>query len=166
MKMCVAFVLLVGCSCGAADVAPAPEPVPAAPECRVVFSPELDIAELTEDAALEWSEATGCDVRTGDGGIPVRFVDRILNLKGEPQCGVTHRERDAAGAIVGAKDIEISTNVGDRCHLTARDVLHEMGHGLAPHRGHTAEGLLAPVPNGVDYVDAVSAEYVSAELFH
>ncbi len=168
MKPGVAFLFVMGCgACGVAneaapDVAPEQAPV----RCEVVFSPEPDIAELTENAALEWGEATGCDVHTGDGGIPVRFVARILNPAGEPQCGVTHRVRDASGAIVGAKDIEVSSNLSDRCHLTARDVLHEMGHGLAPRRGHTTEGLLAPVPNGVNYVDAVSAAYVGEALPH
>lgn len=132
--------------------------------CTVVFSPEESIAELAESAAEQWSEATGCDVRVGEGGVAIRFVERITNDAGDPQCGVTHRMRDESGAVVGARDIEISTNRVDRCRLTARDVLHEMGHGLAPRRGHTTEGLMAPVPNGIDYIDGVSAQFVSDEL--
>jgi hypothetical protein len=129
-----------------------------------VFTPAGDIAELVESAALQWSEATGCDVHLGEGGVPVRFVDRILDAHGNPQCAATYRLRDDAGVILGADRIEVSTNRGDRCHLAARDVLHEMGHALAPHRAHTTEGLMAPVPNGVDYVDEVSRAYICGEL--
>jgi len=162
MKLGVAFLVLASCSCGAADAEPPPPAQTPAPVCEVVFSPELGIAELVENAALEWSEALPCDVRAGEGGIPVRFVASIVNGKGEPQCGVTHRLRDAAGAVVGARDIEVSTE--PRCSLTARDVLHEMGHGLAPRRGHTTEGLMAAEPNGINYVDEVSRAYICAEL--
>jgi len=162
MRIYVAFMLLLGCSCETA--APTPEVAPEVPACEVVFTPEADIAELAETAAFEWSEATGCNVHTGEGGIPVSFVDRVLTPKGEPMCGETHRLRDEAGAIIGVDFIHISTNRADRCHLTARDVLHEMGHGLAPHRGHTPEGLMADHWTAVDYVDAVSAAFVCGEL--
>ncbi len=158
------LLLLAACACGegagiGADVAPLTvQPAP----CEVVFSPEIDIAEFTENAALEWSEATGCDVHTGDGGIPISFAERITNDQGEPQCGVTHRVRAETGEILGASDIEISTAA--RCRLTARDVLHEMGHGLAPHRGHTFEGLMTAAPSGVDHVDDVAVRSICAEL--
>lgn len=169
------FALSLGCvGCGAAGQEPTPAadlgqelaaPTAAEPaKCEVVFSPEADIADLVESAAEQWSEATGCDVHLGQGGIPVRFVERITNEAGQPQCGVTHRLRADTGEILGASDIEISTNRADRCHLTARDVLHETGHGLAPRRGHTSEGLMAAVPNGVDYVDDVSRAFICGEL--
>lgn len=171
-SLVAALVLFAGCACGEetpraeARVAPAElaqvvvEPRP----CEVVFTPAAAIAELVESAAEQWREATGCDVHVGEGGIPVSFVDRILDANGNPQCGETHRVRDESGAILGADFIHISTNKADRCHLPARDVLHELGHGLAPHRGHAAEGLMAAAWNEVDYVDEVARAFVCQEL--
>lgn len=157
---------LLLCACGqqaSNTVGEAAGPIEA-PRCEEVFTPAADIAELVESAAEQWSEATGCDVRVGDNGIPVSFVDRIVDAHGNPQCGETHRLRDDSGAIIGVDFIHISTSLADRCHLTARDVLHEMGHGLAPHRGHAAEGLMAAAWNATDYVDDVSRAFVCAEL--
>lgn len=135
-----------------------------AARCGAVFSADSGIAELVESAATQWSEATGCDVRLGEGGIPVSYVERIVDARGNPQCGETHRLRDDSGAILGVDFIHISTNLADRCHLHARDVLHEMGHGLAPHRGHTTEGLMAPTWDAVDYVDEPARAFVCSEL--
>ena len=167
MKLSVAFLLLAAC---ASPVSAPADPVVLPADdwqgCARQFDPAPDIAALTHDAAEQWSDATGCDVHLEEGGIPVRFVDRILNDRGEPQCGATHRLRDEAGAVIGVSDIEISQNRGDRCHLTARDVLHEMGHALAPQRGHTTVGLMAAAPNGTDYIDGVSELFVCEELLH
>lgn len=156
---------LLLCACGQQASNTIDEAVPAeTARCEGVFSPTEDIAPLVESGAAQWSEATGCDVRAGADGIPVAFVDRIVDAAGNPQCGETHRLRDEAGAIIGVDFIHISTNRADRCHLTARDVLHEMGHGLAPHLGHAKEGLMAPAWNEVDYVDEIARAFVCSEL--
>lgn len=174
---CIFVVALVGLGCSAAGAeadpsaaagelaleAPAQaEPAPHA--CERTFSPGPGAEELVADAAAAWSEATGCDIHVADGGIPVRLVAGIVNAKGEPQCGVTHRQRDASGQIVGVSGIEISVNTADRCRDPARATKHEMGHALAPRSTHTTEGLMAPVPEGTDYVDGIAAAFVCAEL--
>ena len=167
-----ALVLCAGCACGEeaprAEAALAPaelaQVVTGPAPCEVVFTPAADIEALVESAAEQWTEATGCNVRVGDSGIPVSYVDRILDDQGHPQCGETHRVRDESGAILGADFIHISTNLADRCHLPARDVLHELGHGLAPRRGHAKEGLMAGAWNEVDYVDEVARAFVCSEL--
>lgn len=170
----VLLTLSLGCmGCGAADPAEAPPAAelgqelaaPAASAaCEVVFTPASDIADLVEGATAQWSEATGCNVHTGPSGIPVSYVEQILDPKGNPQCGETHRLRDESGAILGVDFIHISDNLADRCHLHARDVLHELGHGLAPHRGHATEGLMALAWNSVDYVDETARAFVCSEL--
>lgn len=162
------LVALALCACTAPDE-PAAEAervvLPAADwrGCARVFTPEPGIAALTREAVAQWREATGCDLRVAEGGIPVRYVERVLNDEGEPQCGVTRRLR-VDGVIVGAREVEISASIPDRCHDVARNLLHELGHALAPGRGHTSDGLMAPVPNDTDYVDGIAAAFVCAEL--
>lgn len=157
-------VALALCACGSAEAfeEAAPPEVDASLACERVFSPSPELLELTTSAARQWAEATGCDVHVGEGGVAITLVPSIENEKGEPQCGATYRLHDEGGVIIGVRGAEISA--APRCRLRARDVLHEAGHALAPRRGHTSEGLMAPAPNGVDYVDAVSAAFIADEL--
>jgi hypothetical protein len=156
---------LFAAACGAPDgetptIDKQAEPV----VCEVVVSssPELEAAVVS--GAEQWSAAVDCSLRVAAGGVPVSLVDRVLNSKGEPQCGVTRRLRDSAGAVIGVSAIEISASRADRCWQTERHVLHELGHVLAPRCGHTTQGLLAAVPDGTDYVDASSAAFVNGCL--
>jgi hypothetical protein len=161
-----AILALLLCACGqqaSNPIGQATVPIET-PSCAVAFAPTGGIAELVESAAEQWSEATGCDVHIADDGIPVSYVTRILDARGNPQCGETHRLRDETGSVIGVDFIHISTNIADRCHLPERDVLHEMGHGLAPHRGHAADGLMAATWNAIDYVDEIARAFVCAEL--
>lgn len=110
---------------------------------------------------LQWSEATGLDLREGEGGVVVELVDGIADDEGHPMCG---RSLRAEGEVVA---IQISTRVADRCRRPAQTLLHEMGHALAPrapNNGHTDAGLMrAEQDPEATTVDAAAVAMVCSE---
>jgi hypothetical protein len=161
------FLAVLSLACGAPADPIADAPVEQAPaSCEVLLSPSPELLGMAQSAAEQWSAAVSCNVRIGEGGIPMALVPRVLNAKGEPQCGVTHRLRDEAGAVVGVSSIEISASKPDRCWQTARHVLHETGHAIVPQLGHAKLGLMAAAPDGTDWVDPAAVAFVSAGLPH
>lgn len=167
MKPLLITLFAVACGAPADPIVDASPELPAEPApCEVVLSPSAELLELARSVAEQWSAAVSCDVHVGDGGIPVALVPRVLNERGEPQCGVTHRVRDEAGAVVGVSGVEISASKPDRCWQTARHLLHEGGHTIVPWLGHASAGLMAAAPDGTDYVDPAAVAFVNAGLRH
>lgn len=117
---------------------------------------------MTEAAAAQWSEATGCDIRLGEGGVAVELVDRLVTEGGAPMCGASLRD---AGLVT---TIQISMATADRCRRPSLTLLHEMGHALAPHapsNGHTPDGLMrAEQDPKATTVDAAAVAVVCGEL--
>lgn len=93
-----------------------------APEaCGAVLTPDADLLEETTAAADRWSKATGCDVRVGEGGMPVHLVDVVIDGEGNPLpahiVGGFHRGENAI-YVTPLRD--------------AGTVTHEIGHALVP----------------------------------
>ncbi len=117
---------------------------------------------MTETAAAQWGEATGCDIHLGEGGVSVELVERITTPEGAPMCGASLRQ---AGLVT---TIQLSMATADRCRRPALTLLHEMGHALAPHApndGHTQDGLMrAQQDPKATTVDAAAVAVVCGEL--
>lgn len=155
---------LLACNTEAAEafVAP-PEPATAVESAAArLFAPTDEARAMTLDALLQWSEATGLDLREGEGGVAVELVDGIADDDGRPMCG---RSLRSEGEVVA---IQISTRTADRCRRPAQTLLHEMGHALAPHApndGHTTGGLMrAQQDPEATAVDAAAVAMVCAEV--
>lgn len=150
MKLGVAFLLLAGCSCGDADVAPESAPV----HCEVVFSPVAELSAAVAVAAARWSAATGCDIRLGNGGIVARTAPVLTHSRtGESLLGGTHW---TPIEVVIDADID-----GETLQLT---VDHEMGHALTGRPAHAGSGLMAPRAPVGSPIDAASLGQVCGAL--
>lgn len=127
-----------------------------------VFTPTEAAREMTEAGVAQWRDATGLDIRIGDGGASVELADRIVTDEGAPMCGASLRE---GGLVV---TIQVSMNTADRCRRPAQTLLHEMGHALAPHApydGHTPDGLMrAQQDPKATTVDPAAVSMVCDEL--
>lgn len=160
--------MVLSLACGVAPVEHQDEPEDASVEligdawCSFTFSPSDAARAMTEAAAAQWGEATGCDIRIGEGGVSVELVDRITTDEGAPMCGAALRE---SGLVT---TIQISMATADRCWRPALTLLHEMGHALAPRApndGHAEAGLMrAQQDPEATIVDAAAVELVCAEL--
>lgn len=134
---------LQGCATPEADPAPAFDLVmTTAPigtyetDCSRVFTPTPEAEPYVAAAVERWSQATGCDVRIGEGGIPVAMAPEIISDKGDMMTGVSNRANCEVYEVFIA---EYST----RKYETA---LHEVGHALhspcdAAH-AHTETGIM------------------------
>lgn len=125
------------------DDAETPAPAPTEPEgCGMVFSPVPELLEATELATARWSAATGCDVRVGEGGVPVVFVDPIADgLVGE-------NGETAAGGVYRYELTGVCAQIGQVAeYMTPQTVAHEMGHCIGQ-PGHTEDGLMSPYAKG------------------
>jgi len=49
--------------------------------CQVIFTPDAGTLAETTEWAARWAAATGCDIRVGEGGIPVLTVPEVLDEK-------------------------------------------------------------------------------------
>lgn len=147
MRRAVVGLLAFGCACGAEpDGGPGP----------LVLTPDARLEQVTRDWAAKWSEATGLQVVIGDGGVPVRALDRVTN-DGKEACGTT---TITDGAPV---DIQIDMTPPDRCVGWGYMVGHEIGHALAGDPGHEDDGLMAQKPRlGVQLT--VDADYVCSRV--
>lgn len=122
----------------------------------ITFSAIPALLERTELAAARWSAATCRDVRVGDSGLPVEFVDPVadglIGENGETAGGGVYRyEETGACAKIGL--------VAE--HVTDQIVAHEMGHCLGQ-PGHTDDGLMSPYADGL--INAASLALV-CEVF-
>jgi hypothetical protein len=147
--------VLMGCACGEPGVdapvsAGAAAPAAHEPACAVVLSPAADIAPSVELAAARWSQATGCDVRLGEGGVSVVFDTPILRPDGTEAPGVT----EPGGLLV---------RIDPRHRRRDETVAHELGHVLGA--GHTdSMGLMSGRKGRADRIDADSLAAVCEVL--
>lgn len=127
--------LAVTC-CGApAESEPRESPEPATkalePEgCGMVFSPVPELLDATEVATARWSAATGCDIRVGEGGVPVLLTDQILDPNGVERdgwAGVVNEYSPPSPELAGLRGSLVVLLTGRRMPLA---VLHEMAHAL------------------------------------
>lgn len=138
-----------------------PEPATVAPEpehCGMVFSPSPELLEATEIAAARWSAATGCDVRVGEGGLPMTVLDEVIDLDGDSKTARTTFKGEPGAAY--AMGIEVRR---DRAWDFDRLVAHEMGHALGGH-GHTETGVMKGRCDTGAPIDAVSLGLVCENL--
>jgi hypothetical protein len=141
--------------------------------CWVVVTPDGALLAETERAAERWSEATGCDVRVGEGGVPIVAWPRLfveytadgralladINHGGtmKPLCGLSSwTEDESAVRII---DVSLACDVGDA-------VTHELGHALAGLKRHSFTGMMAAGDNPARsrVIDAASLELVCYQL--
>ena len=124
-------------------------------DCTRVFSPSPEAYEYVARAAERWARATGCDVRVGEGGIPVVMVDEILDLDGNRAAGVSNVE------ACNVASIEIARYAS----RPSRVALHEMGHALSQPcnvydgTGHADTGIMTP-DSAADVIDAASLSLI------
>lgn len=162
--MAAVMVTLIGTGCAAealdaprsedaAEPAPltAAEPAP----CGAVFSPDAVLLDETLDAVARWSDATGCDVRVGEGGIRITLVDVII-IEGEPSGGPGYtRWKD------GAWLIEVTDE------RVPEVIPHEIGHTLNPdiEQPHVVDGVsLMTSAGGAGLITDADLSYVCSLL--
>jgi hypothetical protein len=144
---------------GAAGAALEAPEVQEPPACEVVFTPTAIpalVAEVTL-AAERWSQATGCDIRVGEGGIVVEQSaaddPRLWNARaGRFSSGVTLFT--PAGTLIVVREERVSEVIP-----------HEMGHALAHTSGHGSDE--AGLTHGLAVTDCIRAadlEYVCEAL--
>lgn len=147
MKYAAIAILALGCACGAE---PDGDPGP------LVLTPDARLEQVTRDWAAKWSEATGLEVVIGDGGVPVRALDRVTT-NGVEVCG---NNTITDGVPV---EIQIDMTPPERCVGWGYMAGHEIGHVLAADPGHDDDGLMAQRPKlGVQLT--VDADYVCSRV--
>jgi len=128
------------------------ETAPEAPVCSVTFTPAPELDAETREAASRWSAATGCDIRVGEGGIPLRLVEeRMVTPSGGEGHGHTYCPTE--GCTRSGLVIDVA-----RDHVAAT-VPHEMGHALGASSGHVEGETALMCPTGGDGA-IVSADLV------
>lgn len=131
------------------------DPVEAEP-CGMVFSPVPELLDATVAQAARWSVATGCDIRVGEGGVPVVIAEQILAPDGTRRRGVA---REESGVLVRI-EIERATAIFSN---TLDTILgHEIGHVLGAH-AHAGCLMASPVVNHAP-ICAADLEAVCASL--
>ena len=137
------------------ETAESRELAPSEPEgCGMVFSPVPELLEATEIAAARWSAATGCDVRTGEGGIPVVYVDPVA----DGLVGIGENGENASGGVYRYEETGACAQIGQVAGLsTTQTIAHEIGHCIGQ-PGHTADGLMSTFATGP--LNAASLERV------
>lgn len=121
--------------------------------CAVTLNPDSEILEVAERAGQRLTQATGCTVQFRPDGIPVhawgyvfmdweanKLVDYDPQLELDQVCGMTVSGFTSDGQPY-AQEMYVSTKER-RCFLEAT-LIHEMGHVLAPGKGHAPEGIFA-----------------------
>jgi hypothetical protein len=137
----------------------------------IVLSPDADTLQLVEQAALQWTAATGIPVLIGEGGIPVSTAEQVVDMHGVSVCGFTEVTRmKHSQEFVRIDRVLIATRPPPGCPgwQTGYTVLHELGHVVCNHGVdeltandcHSAEGLMAEHANDTDTIDAASLDVV------
>lgn len=140
IKYLIPLLALLGCTLDEADGSPYFGTV-----CALVLSPVPELSEGTTAGATRWTNATGCDVHTGRGGLPVRFgTDEELFFNGKSHVGVSHSNEDTGKFEYIAFRPGITELQDINTILT-----HEMGHVLGCHI-HTTSGSIMDSPAWVD----------------
>lgn len=121
--------------------------------CYVAFSPDEGARPGFELAAARWSVAMGCEVREGEGGVPISSSHLLFatydadgyptlfaepGLGRKPLCGITVWDR----ALSHVESIHVA--LADTACTAEEAVGHELGHALSGLRRHAADGLMAP----------------------
>lgn len=175
---CLALALLPSCvSPPPQNVEAVPGPAPSVelaveqtPEpCGFVFSPAPELHDAAVTAAARWSAATGCDVRVGEGGLPI-VAWPILFVEYTPDGQTLLADHNVGGtmrSICGLADWDAADTEIERLHVAlACDeedaVTHEMGHALARLKRHSLTGVMASGENEdrTHVIDAGSLELV------
>lgn len=120
----------------------------------MAFRPDAAARPVFARAAARWSAATGCELREGEGGIPLSATPLLFveydendfptlfpdNPDGtrRPLCGISIWNE----ALTRVASIHIAL---DDAACTGEDAAtHEMGHALSGLRRHAADGVMAP----------------------
>jgi hypothetical protein len=95
--------------------------------CQVIFTPDAATLEETTLVAARWAKATECDIRVGEGGIPVIQVETLLDDEGNSHEGGTTFTSEGPVLI--------------RVLPVRRPVVmpHEMGHALSGRMVHVMD---------------------------
>ncbi len=130
-------------ACGACGAAPEGDDEPKA--CGLVLTPDARLAAVTASWATQWSEATGCEVTVGEGGVPVLDRDEALGSDGLPTCGATERVQTPEGEHLRTVAITIAKYPPARCAPWGAVLGHEIGHALGGTSEHAddPDSLLA-----------------------
>lgn len=113
----------------------------------ILFTPDLDLQEVTLLWAGRWSAATGLDLQVvEEGGIPIVGVDEVVNPQtGELVCGATHMivegRRHVGTGLVQVDTTPAAPVAG--CPGWGYILGHEMGHAIGA-RGHCDTGIMSP----------------------
>ncbi len=122
--------------------------------CFVAFSHDEAARPAFEIAAARWSAAMGCEVREGEGGVPIHS-SRLLFVEYDADESPTLFPDNPDGSRRALCGISIwndaLTHVAS-IHVALEDVActaedavgHEVGHALSGLRRHAADGLMAP----------------------
>ena len=138
---------------------------------ELVLTPTDDLRELVEQAAPQWSQPTGIDIRIGAGGIAVETAEETFGPDGKPVCGITPVRRGKyTHDFQAIERVVIATKPPPGCPgwKTGRAVLHELGHvvcewgvdELPENHCHSVTGLMAQKANDTKTIDAESLETV------
>ena len=137
----------------------------------ITLSPTEETRDLVEDAAAQWTAATGIELRVGEGGIPIKAAPRALDDEGREACATTEIVREfGTHRFRSIKELVIARTPPRGCPNweTGRATLHELGHilcnwhvdGWPANACHSDAGLMAAVVNATNYPDARSLETV------
>ncbi len=122
--------------------------------CYVAFSPDEAARPAFEVASARWTVATGCEIRAGEGGVPVLAAPLLFveyDRDGNPSVFADNPSR-ARKQLCGISIWDVSLAHVERIHIalddprcTAEDAaVHETGHALSGLRQHAVDGVMAP----------------------
>lgn len=99
------------------------------------FSPEPAVETATRRALVRWSNATGIELQITEDGIPVILQKDYPIIDDDLVCGFS----DSNGGEITV------TLKRENCDYWEFDslVLHEIGHMITLHKGHSATGIMA-----------------------
>lgn len=121
--------------------------------CGARFTPRPELRAAVEEAAARWTVATGCDITTGEGGVPVELASTLPYGEGGKE--VPGWTRDDLGLVL----IHWRTTEDQRW----RTVPHELGHALGGLHTET-DGVLSGYPRRRDIIDRAALGTVCARL--
>lgn len=151
MPRLVLLVALLAQACAGSSSPPRDEEAPPGlaltAACSVVLSPGPVLVEPTAAAAERWSAATGCDIRLGDGGVPVTLVLSIRRPDGSEAPGMTPADRSR---------IEVNQRTGEPQRY--RTIAHELGHLLGVDAHVEGNGIMG----GEGHQDVIDGESLAA----
>lgn len=166
IALAVVILLSVNVACGS--------PVPSV-ACAAVLTPDAALLAETETAAARWSAPTGCDIRVGEGGVPVLAQDRVFVVpdgdgervadadplaQGSEKCAVAIGD---LGVYVGWRVI-VATAPRVFCPSLQTAIAHEMGHVLIAADEHSGSGLMRGAAADGSLIDTSSLALICASF--